>query len=463
MTRLFYPFAIACVAAIGGFLFGFDTAVINGAVIALEHTFDAGAWGVGLSVSLSLLGAAAGAFFAGGLVERYGRIRCMIGASVLFFISAIGSGVPFGIYDFIIWRVIGGFGVGAASIIVPAYIAETAPAAWRGRMGSLQQLAIVIGIFVALLSNYAIAAMAGGSAENTLWFDFKAWQWMFWVECIPAALYGILALFIPESPRYLVAKQRKQEAEAVLKRLIPHETVLQKIADIERTILTERLPQFRDLLATISGKTLLLPIVWVGLGLAALQQLVGINVIFYYGNVLWQSVGFSEQDSLMLNVLTSVINILTTLIAIASIDKVGRKPLLLIGSIGMFFMLLIMSIFFATAAIDINGNPILEGSTAVGAVIAANLYIVFFGMSWGPIMWVMLGEMFNNRIRGAALAVAGLTQWFANFAVSVTFPSLTQSAGLGGAYGLYAFFAFLSIFFVFKAIKETKGVELEDM
>ncbi len=457
---LAYTVLIACAAALGGFLFGFDTAVINGAVLALKSGFGAGDWEIGLSVSLALLGAAGGAFFAGQLADRFGRVKCMVGASVLFTISAVGSGLPFGILDFIFWRVVGGIGVGAASVIAPAYIAETAPAHLRGRMGSLQQLAIVVGIFAALVSNYVFVTLAG-SAESELW-GFKAWQWMFWAEVVPAVLYGACALFIPESPRFLVARQRFDEAARVLEKLVATD-IPRKIQDIRDTLVDDAPARLRDLLETSSvGIRRLRPIVWAGLGLAVLQQFVGINVIFYYGSALWRSVGFSERDALMLNVFSSVVNIATTLLAIAMVDRFGRKPLLLVGSLGMMATLLAMSLSFGLAPV-VDGQPSLTGLAAWIALAAANLYIVFFGMSWGPVVWVMLGEMFNNRIRGSALAVAGLAQWVANFLVSTTFPPLASGLGLGGAYGIYAFFAFLSILFVIKAITETKGKELEDM
>ncbi len=221
--------------------------------------------------------------------------------------------------------------------------------------------------------------------------------------------------------------------------------------------------RLRDLFeAAPGGIRRLRPVVWAGLGLAVLQQFVGINVIFYYGSALWRSVGFSERDALLLNVFSSVVNIATTLLAIAMVDRFGRKPLLLAGSLGMFATLLAMSLSFAMAPV-VDGQPSLTGPAAWVALGAANLYIVFFGMSWGPVMWVMLGEMFNNRIRGGALAVAGLAQWVANFLVSTTFPPLATGIGLGGAYGIYAFFAFLSILFVVRVVQETKGKELEEM
>ena len=240
-----YLIVIAATAAMGGFLFGFDTAVINGAVIALQETFRTSSWVIGLSVSLALLGSAAGAFVAGPLADRVGRTRCMVWASVFFTVSAIGSGLPFTIWDFIFWRVLGGIAVGAASVIAPAYIAEIAPAHLRGRLGSLQQLAIVVGIFVSLLSNYFIAR-AAGSATAPFWGGITAWKWMFWMEAIPAVLYGLAALTIPESPRYLVARHRNAEAQVVLDKVLGGD-VPAKIAEIHASLRSENPPRLSDI------------------------------------------------------------------------------------------------------------------------------------------------------------------------------------------------------------------------
>ncbi len=451
-----YVIMLAVVAAIGGFLFGYDTAVINGAVAALGRAFQVGSVATGFAVSSALLGSAVGAFFAGQIADRYGRVRTMIIASILFIASGIGSAAAFTLWDFMLWRWLGGVAIGAASVIAPAYIAEVSPAHLRGRLGSLQQLAIVLGIFIALLSDYFIATGAG-SAENAFWFGIPAWRWMFLTEVPPAIAYGIGALRIPESPRYLVAQGRESEAAQVLARVVGGDT-LAKVQEIRQTVSQEHKPRLSDLV----GRHGLLTIVWVGIGLSVLQQFVGINVIFYYSSVLWRAVGFSERDSLTITVITSVTNIVTTLVAIAFVDKFGRKPLLILGSLGMTATLGTLAILFGRATLDAAGNPTLPGNTGLIALLAANLYVFCFGFSWGPIVWVMLGEMFNNRIRGAALSVAAAAQWIANFAVSTTFPPL-KDIGLGFAYGLYAIAAAISLFFVLLLIKETRGKELEEM
>ena len=457
-SNTFYVILIAGVAALGGFLFGFDTAVINGAVAALAKAFNATSWLTGLAVSLALLGSAVGAFYAGKIADRYGRVKAMVVASVLFTISGIGAGFALGIWDFIFWRLLGGIAVGVASVIAPAYIAECSPANLRGRLGSLQQLAIVVGIFIALLSDYFIAVSAG-SAELPFLFGVAAWRWMFWTEVIPAVFYGMSALMIPESPRYLVAQNRETEAANVLTKILGG-NVLAKIAEIRHTVLQERKPRFSDLLGRNNR---LLPIVWIGIGLSVFQQLVGINVIFYYSSILWQAVGFSEKNSLTITVITGAVNIITTLVAIAFVDKFGRKPLLLLGSIGMTVTLGTMASAFANAQLDAAGNPTLSGSAGIMALLAANLYVFCFGFSWGPVVWVMLGEMFNNKIRAAALSVAAAVQWVANFVVSTSFPPLLKQFGLGTAYGLYTLAAAISILFIAFFIKETKGMELEEM
>ncbi|QRP49182.1 sugar porter family MFS transporter [Amycolatopsis sp. FDAARGOS 1241] len=447
---------VAATAALGGFLFGYDTAVINGAVKAVGQNFGASPFVLGFAVAAALIGCAIGAWFAGAIADRYGRIRVMWLAAIAFAISALGSGLSFSIWDLAFWRLIGGLGVGAASVIAPAYIAEISPAYLRGRLGSLQQLAIVTGIFVALLVDYALVAGSGG-ALDPLWFGLATWRWMFLSLAVPALAYGLLALTIPESPRHLVQKEQLAKAAEVLRRFVGGD-VDAKITEIVRTL---RGKTEQTGFATIRGPRLgLLPIVWVGIGLSIFQQFTGINVIFYYSSALWQAVGFSEQNALAITVITSVTNIVTTVIAIALVDRIGRKPLLLIGSIGQFVCLGVLAILFGTAPI-VNGTPDL-GAAGPIALIAANVYVVFFGATWGPVVWVLLGEMFSNKIRAMALSVAAAAQWLANFLISTTFPALSD-VGLGLAYGVYTFFAFVSIFFVIKYVQETKGRELEEM
>jgi MFS transporter, SP family, sugar:H+ symporter len=448
---------LATVAALGGFLFGFDTAVINGAVTAVRDEFQMGPFLTGFTVSSALLGCVVGAYGAGWLADRRGRIKVMVLAAVLFLVSAIGSGLAFSPLDLIFWRVIGGLGVGAASVIAPAYIAEISPASIRGRMGSLQQLAIVTGIFIALLSDAFLARVAGG-AGSELWFGLPAWRWMFLTGAIPALAYGLMSLQIPESPRYLVSRGETDKARGVLSQVLKT-GIDERMAEIRRTVVLESRSSFNDLKHKGTG---LLPIVWIGIALSVFQQFVGINVIFYYSSALWQQVGFSENDALTITVITSVTNIVVTLVAISVIDKIGRRILLLIGSAGMAVTLGTLAVVFGTAPLGPNNEPVLGHTAGIVALLAANLFVVFFGVSWGPVVWVLLGEMFNNKIRASALGLAASAQWLANFAISTSFPKLAD-IGLAFAYGFYTFFAVLSFFFVAKFVKETKGRQLEDM
>ena len=451
---------ISIAAAMGGFLFGFDTAVINGAVDALAGNvsgFDLNVGLKGFAVSSALIGCAVGAWFAGPLANKYGRVPVMVVAAGLFLLSALGSGLAFGVIDLIIWRVVGGLGVGAASVIAPAYIAEVSPAKIRGRLGSLQQLAIVTGIFIALLSDALLANIAGGAAEP-LW-GLDAWRWMFIAEAIPAVVYGVMALRLPESPRYLVAKGDLKRASEVLTTVTGEINVEDKIREITGTIDTERSESLSDLRGNRFG---LKPIVWVGILLSVFQQFVGINVIFYYSTTLWQSVGFGESDALTITVITSVTNIVVTIVAIMLVDKVGRRIMLLVGSIGMAVTLGFMALAFSFGTLDATGAVTLPDPWATIALICANAFVVFFGATWGPLVWVLLGEMFPNSIRAGALAVAAAAQWAANFFISTTFPAFAE-IGLTFAYSFYAFFALLSFFFVLRFVPETKGKELEEM
>jgi SP family sugar:H+ symporter-like MFS transporter len=453
---LFY----SLVAAIGGFLFGFDSGVINGTVDALQVAFNSDAVGTGFNVASMLLGCAAGAFFAGTLADKFGRKPVMIVTAVAFIISAWGSGISSSSTMFVFFRITGGLAVGAASVLAPAYISEIAPPKIRGGLATLQQLMIVVGLFVAFLSNYMIAGSAGG-ASDVFWMGFDAWQWMFWVEILPASVFLLSLFFIPESPRYLVASGRIEEAKKVLGSVSEKAGLDDKIADIQSTLDGVNQPKLSDIINKYTGN--IHPIVWVGLGLSVLQQFTGINVVFYYGSTLWQAAGFTEENALLQNVISGSVNVMFTFVAIALVDKVGRKPLLMIGAIGQAIMLGILAVIFGTAGISESGALQLNDTMGLYALLAANGYIACFAFSWGPIMWVMLGEMFPNRFRGSALAFCGLSQWMANFTITMTFPVFLANIGLGLSYGIYAFFGFVAFFFVKYFVTETAGRSLEDI
>ena len=410
LSQSSYIFIICCIAALGGFLFGFDSGVINGTVDGLQAAFDSDSAGTGFNVASMLLGCAIGAFFAGRLADRFGRRTLLIVAAIFFLISTWGSGISGSSLEFVFYRVLGGMAVGAASVMTPAYISEVAPAAYRGRLATIQQVAIISGLFVAFLSNYVLAQVSG-SAMTELWLGFATWRWMFWIELLPAAVFLIALLFIPESPRYLISSGRHHDARRVLGLVMPEHQVGNKLDEINATLAQDHKPRLSDVLNRATGKVH--GIVWVGIGLAL-------------------------------------------------IDKIGRRPLLWTGSVGMAITLVCMAYAFSTATM-VDGSLSLSDDMGTIALIAANAYVFFFNVSWGPVMWVMLGEMFPNQMRGSGLAIAGLFQWLANFGITMTFPIMLASIGLAGAYGLYAFCAVVSVFFVLRFVKETRGKELEAM
>jgi SP family sugar:H+ symporter-like MFS transporter len=452
---------IVAVATIGGFMFGYDSGVINGTQKGLEAAFALGKFGLGINVGAILVGSSIGAFLAGRMADAIGRRNVMMLSAVLFLISALIAGAAGSSIVFICARILGGLGVGAASVISPVYISEVTPAAIRGRLSSVQQVMIITGLTGAFVANYAVARFAGGSTAD-FWLGFTAWRWMFWLQAVPAAIYLIALFFIPESPRFLVAKGREAEAHTVLTKLFGSNEADRKVSEIRASLAGDHhKPKMSDLIDKTTGK--IRPILWTGIGLAVFQQLVGINVVFYYGATLWEAVGFSENDALMINILSGVLSIGACVFTIATVDKIGRKPLLLIGSAGMTVTLGTVAWAFSTAVTGASGAVALPGNNGLIALIAANLYTVFFNMSWGPIMWVMLGEMFPNQIRGSGLAVSGFAQWIANAVVSVSFPTLAKTPGLAVTYVGYATFAAISFFFVQKMVRETRGRELEAM
>jgi len=457
--------AIVAVATIGGFLFGYDSGAVNGTQDGLTAAFNLvpGSFspsnGLGFTVASLLIGCFVGAFFAGRLADLMGRRNTLMLAAALFLVGALVQGAAHSHIIFLLARVCGGMAVGAASVLSPAYISEVAPANIRGRLTTVQQIMIITGLTAAFVVNYFLAKYAGVSTAK-FWGGIEAWRWMFLMQAIPAAILLVALFMIPESPRYLVSKGRTDQARGVLTSLFGADVAGAKLDEIRATFSEDHRPRLSDIKSPSGGVR---KIVWVGIMLAAFQQFVGINVIFYYGATLWQLAGFSESQSLAINIVSGVVSIAACFGTIAVIDKIGRKPLLLIGSAGMAVTLFVMVYAFSQGWLDPKGNLVLSKDLGTIAVVAANLYVIFFNFSWGPVMWVMLGEMFPNQIRGSALAVSGFVQWFANFLITFSFPVMAAKLGLTISYTFYAVGAVISFFLVKALVHETRGKELEQM
>lgn len=454
-----YIGAIVAVATIGGFLFGYDSGAVNGTQEGLRQAFGLSDAGLGFTVGSLLIGCFIGAFLAGRLADLFGRRNVMMITAVLFTVGALIQGFAHDHTLFVIARLMGGMAVGAASVLSPAYISEVAPASVRGRLTTLQQIMIIIGLTIAFVVNYFLAQSAGESTAS-YWAGIEAWRWMYLMQAVPAVIFLVALIFIPESPRYLVSKGRDEKALQVLTSLYGSDVARGKLDEIRATYAEDHRPRLSD----IKGNGLfgIRPIVWAGIMLAVFQQLVGINVIFYYGETLWKLAGVSEEAALQRNILSGVVSIAACIVTIMVIDKIGRKPLLLIGSAGMAVSLFAMAYAFNSGTLDAAGQLQLTPNMGMVALIAANLYVIFFNGTWGPVMWVMLGEMFPNQIRGSALAVAGFAQWFANYLIAQTFP-IMAGWSLTGSYLFYAISAAISFFLVQKLIHETRGKELEQM
>ncbi|WBH15537.1 sugar porter family MFS transporter [Sphingomonas radiodurans] len=451
--------AIVAVATIGGLLFGYDSGAVNGTQDGLRKAFNLSDGGLGFTVGSLLIGCFIGAFLAGRLADLMGRRLVMMLAALLFLIGALVQGFAQVQWLFVLARIAGGMAVGAASVLSPAYISEVAPANVRGRMTTVQQIMIITGLTTAFVVNYFLA-IAAGASTNIFWGGIEAWRWMYLMQALPAAVFLLALCFIPESPRFLVAKGRHEQAAVVLTRLFGEVVAKAKLEEIRGTFDVDHRPRLSDVRAP---GTFLRPIVWAGLVLAVFQQLVGINVIFYYGATLWQLAGFTEDQSLLINIVSGVVSIAACFLTIALVDKIGRKPLLLIGSAGMTVTLFTLVYVFGNGTLDADGQLQLSANLGTVALIAANLYVIFFNVSWGPIMWVMLGEMFPNQLRGSALAVCGFAQWFSNYLIAQTFPIMAAGLGLAVSYSFYGGCALISFFLVQRFIKETKGIELEAM
>jgi MFS transporter, SP family, sugar:H+ symporter len=450
--------AIVAVATIGGLLFGYDSGAVNGTQGGLTAEFGLSEAALGFTVGSLLIGCAVGAFLAGRLADAIGRRKVMLISAVLFLVGALIQGLTEVHALFVLARFAGGMAVGAASVLSPLYISEVAPANIRGRLTTVQQVMIIIGLTAAFVVNYVLAQTAGDSLGQI--GGREAWRWMYLAQAIPAVVFLVALLFIPESPRYLVSRGRNAEAAGVLTRLFGPDEAARKVGEIRASFVADHRPSLKDI---TGGRFFFRPIVWAGIMLATFQQFVGINIIFYYGETLWRLAGVSEAVALERNIVSGAVSIAAVLAALVLIDRIGRKPLLMIGSAGMAVTLGAMTWAFSGAGTDAAGNLMLSETAGYTALVAANLYVIFFNFSWGPVMWVMLGEMFPNQMRGSALAVAGLAQWGANYLVVQSFPSLASGLGLAGTYSLYTAAAVISWFLVKALIVETKGKELEEM
>lgn len=454
-----YLFSIVLVAIIGGLLFGYDTAVVSGAEKALQEFFRSGlgdaytAGWHGFTASSALLGCVIGGAISGFMASRLGRKRSLIAAALMFFISAVGSWgpesgiLPYGepsmtlLVVFNLYRVLGGVGVGLASAVCPMYIAEISPARIRGTLVSCNQFAIIFGMLVVYFVNYLIRTHLGDTTEAIQSAMVAiGWRRMFLSEAVPAGTFCLLIMLVPETPRFLALKGRDEKAYTVLSR-INGATAARAILDEIKSTVTEK----REKLFTYG-----VLVIVVGVLLSFFQQAVGINVVLYYAPRIFENMGATGDASMLQTVVMGIVNIIFTVVAIFTVDKWGRKPLLIVGSAGMMIGMI------ALAALSFSG------AIGLAALVFIIIYTASFMMSWGPICWVLIAEIFPNTIRSQAVAIAVAAQWIANFLVSSTFPTLCDWS-VGGTYCIYAVMSLLSALFVWKYVPETKGKTLEEM
>jgi len=457
-----YLFKLTMVATLGGLLFGYDTAVISGTVGALEEFFVlpfglgemAANARLGLVVSSALIGCIIGGISGGMISKKMGRKNGLILAASLFLFSAIGSSIPevfikpIGegdhtfIYIFITYRIIGGIGVGLASMLSPLYIAEIAPAKSRGKLVSLNQFAIVLGMLIVYFVNYFIAKQ--GDAQ---WLNTIGWRWMFASEIIPASLFMFFLMFVPDTPRSLMLKGKPEKALEVLEKVNSVNEAKKILEEIKNTVVDH------------SGKLFSYgyPLIIIGILLSVFQQFVGINVVLYYAPEIFKSMGSGTDSALLQTIIVGAVNLLFTILAIQTVDKFGRRPLMMIGALSMALAMFAL------------GTSFFLGKSGVFALIFMLVYVAGFAMSWGPVTWVLLSEIFPNKIRGRAMSIAVAAQWIANYLVSWTFPMMDKNSTLnetfnhGFAYWIYGLMAVLSIILIWKFVPETKGKTLEEM
>jgi sugar porter (SP) family MFS transporter len=430
-----YVIYVSVVAALGGLLFGFDTAIIAGATRFLKERFALSSFGEGLAVSIVLVGCMAGAAIAGTVSDRLGRRRFMFISAVLFFISALGCAIPQNLIQFLVFRFIGGLAIGSASIVSPLYISEVAPPKIRGALVSVNQLAIVTGI---LMSYFVSWILVGAGASN--------WRWMFATGAIPAVIFFLFVLGVPESPRWLVKQGRENEAASILERLNGPAIAAAEIRSIKETLALEG-GSLRELLQP-GFRTAL----FIGVFLAVFQQITGINAVIYYAPRFFEAAGLARSSAIFQSAIIGVVNVVFTLVAIALVDRLGRKPMLIAGSAGMGASFVLLGAAFKFQLF--SGGLVL---------LFTLLYIAFFAMTLGPIVWVVIAEIFPTRIRGRAMAIATVALWLADFAVSLTFPVIADRLHESFAFWLYAGMCLINMIFIWAVLPETKGKSLEEI
>lgn len=449
-----FIYFICLVSAMGGLLFGYDWVVIGGAKPFYEVYFDiAGEEGMqALAMSIALLGCLLGATMAGFLADRYGRKKLLVLSALIFFVSSWATGASTTLPAFIVARLVGGMAIGLAADLSPMYIAEVAPARIRGKLVTLNQLTIVLGILGAQIINVLIAEPVpeGSLATDILnsWNGQTGWRWMFWAVCVPSGVFFLLALFIPESPRWLASANRLEQARKVLRAIGGEDYAESEVASYTRaSVSAQEGKGGLSLLFSPQMRNVLL----IGIVIAMFQQWSGTNVIFNYAQEIFQAAGYGISDVLMNIVVTGIANLVFTFVAIYTVDRLGRKTLMLTGSIGLagIYTLLGLSYFF-----EFKG---------VLMIVFVVLAIGFYAMSLGPVTWVLLSEIFPNKVRGVAMAVCTAALWIASFLLTYTFPFLNSGLGTGGTFLLYAVICFCGFLFVWRRIPETKGKSLEEL
>ena len=449
-----FVYFVCLVSAMGGLLFGYDWVVIGGAKPFYEIYFGIAGSSMmqAIAMSIALLGCLVGAMTAGLLADRYGRKRLLLGAAFVFFISSLATGTSDNFISFVIARFVGGIAIGLAADLSPMYIAEIAPSAIRGKLVTFNQLTIVIGILGAQIVNMLIAEPVpeNTSADMLLstWNAQMGWRWMFWAVCVPSSCFFLLSLFIPESPRWLYAKGRKKETRSILTAVGGEKYAEEEMKNYQQALSNSVSDEgkFSSLFASGLNK-----IIVIGIVIAAFQQWCGINVIFNYAQEIFDSAGYGISDMLMNIVVTGISNLVFTFVAIFTVEKVGRKSLMLIGALGLTFIYVILGMcyFFHSAG--------------VAMIVLVVLAIGFYAMSIGPITWVLLSEIFPNHLRSRAMALCTAVLWMASFTLTYTFPFLNSGLGTGGTFMLYALICLFGSIFTLKYIPETKGKSLEQL